>query len=138
MKVAGKTAVFLNEEGKPLDFGVVPLDSSVYTILACEEVNMAVLVTDRQGSRNVIAIIWQARGDFSTGCEAIASASAKRISRQDMKLNSYAWSIAEKLDDGVRVKVTDAVDASEMDVCPECGMLNPKNSQYCLECGAEL
>ena len=41
-------------------------------------------------------------------------------------------------DAGVQVKIADAVDESEMLVCPECGMLNPKGSEYCLDCGAEL
>ena len=44
----------------------------------------------------------------------------------------------EKLRDGVQIKVTDALDTSDMEVCPECGMLNPKGSPYCLDCGAEI
>ena len=68
----------------------------------------------------------------------ISGRTGLRPSIQDSKINSYAWSIADKLDQGVKIRVTDAVDGSEMTVCPDCGMMNPNTAQYCLECGAEL
>jgi hypothetical protein len=104
----------------------------------CSEFRLAVLVIDRQGERTVEDIFWTDDEAFEAGVEAISKASGIKPSRQDTKINSYAWSIAEKLDAGVQVKIADAVDESEMLVCPECGMLNPKGSEYCLDCGAEL
>lgn len=138
MRIAGRTAVFIDESERPLDFGVLALDDSIYTMMSCEQVNLVMMVIDRQGSRTVEGIFWQTGDGFTEGSDAIKKASGIRISKQDLKINSYAWSIAKKLDEGVRVKVTDAIDASDMVVCPECGMLNPKGSLYCLDCGADL
>lgn len=138
MMIAGKTAVFLGDDGKPVDYGVLPLDDSVYTILVCRQVRLVMLVSDRHEKHSVYGIIWKDDADYEEGIEAIKNASGIRLSRQDLKISSYAWSIAEKLDDGVRIKVTDVIDESDMSVCPECGMLNPKGSMYCLDCGAEL
>lgn len=138
MKCAGRAAVFTDGSGKPLDYGVLIMDSSIYTVLVCSEFRLAVLVIDRHGERTVEDIFWTDDEAFEAGVEAISKASGIKPSRQDTKINSYAWSIAEKLDAGVQVKIADAVDESEMLVCPECGMLNPKGSEYCLDCGAEL
>ena len=138
MRVAGHTAVFLDEEGRPLDHGVLAFDDSVYTILSCSKVRLLMLVIEGRPDRKVEAVIWKDDDDFRTGAEVIEKASGMKISSQDLKINSYAWSISEKLDEGVRIRVADAVDTSGMLVCPECGMLNPKGSEYCLDCGAEL
>ena len=138
MRCSGRAVVFTDGDGKPLDYGVLIMDSSIYTVLVCSEFRLAVLVIDRQGERTVEDIFWTNDEDFEAGVAAISEAADIKPSKQDTKINSYAWSIAEKLDSGVQVRVTDAVDESEMLVCPECGMLNPKGSEYCLDCGAEL
>ena len=138
VKYSGKAAVFTDREGTPLDYGVLIMDGSIYALLVCSEFRLAVLVIDRQGERSVEDIFWLSDADFEEGVAAISKASGVRPSRQDTKVNSYAWSIAEKLDAGVQLRVADAVDESDMLVCPECGMLNPKGSEYCLDCGAEL
>ena len=138
MRVAGPTAVFLNGEGRPVDHGVIPLGDSVYALLSCTEFRIFMIVSDRRGVRSVYGAVWKNEEDFIEGVEAVSKASGARVSRQDLKISNYAWQIAEKLDTGVRVRVTDAVDSSDMTVCPDCGMLNPKGTPYCLECGAEL
>ena len=138
VRYSGKAAVFTDEGGRPLDYGVLIMDSSVYALLVCSEFRLAVLVIDRQGERTVEDIFWMSDPDFERGVAAISEACGIRPSRQDTKINSYAWSIAEKLDAGFQVRVADAVDESDMVVCPECGMLNPKGSEYCLDCGADL
>lgn len=138
MRIAGRAAVFLDEEGRALDYGVLKLDSSVYTMLLYRGAHMLMLVSDSFGLQNVYGIIWKDEEDFESGSAALGRAAGMRPSKQDLKISSYAWSIAEKLGDGVRIKVNDAVDSSDMAVCPECGMMNPMGSPYCLECGAEL
>ena len=138
MRIAGKAAVFIDADGRPVDFGVLALDDSIYTMLVCSEFRLAMLVIDRHGERRVEGIFWMTDEGYEDCVSGLAHAAGLKPSVQDTKINSYAWSIAEKLDQGVRVKVTDAVDESEMTVCPECGMLNPKGTEYCLDCGAEL
>ena len=85
MRIAGRTAIFLNSDGKVLDYGV-PV----------------------------------------------------RFSPQNKKLNRYAEAVAEKLSLGIKLRITDAVNDADMIKCPECGMLNPSGSMYCLDCGAEI
>lgn len=138
MRIAGRVAVFMDADGRPLDFGALALDESIYTMLVCRAFRLAMLVIDRHGERTVQGIFWLNDEDYEGGVSALADAAGVRPSVQDTKINSYAWSIADKLDQGICVKVTDAVDESTMTVCPECGMLNPKGSEYCLDCGADL
>ena len=138
MRIAGRTAVFLDGEGRPVDFGVLPLDDSVYAMMSCDGVRLLMLVTDRRGVHDVTGIFWKDEAAYEEESARLGSIAGMKIYRQDLKISSYAWSIAEKLDAGVRIRVTDAVDESDMCECPECGMLNPKGTPYCLECGSEL
>ena len=138
MRLTPNAAIFLGEDGRPLDFGVLPLRDSLYAALYCDEVRNVTLITDKAGAHNVVTILWYTDDGYSAGLEAMRKACGMKFHRQNKKLNRYAESIAEKLDEGVRLRVTDEVDKSDMITCPECGMLNPKGSTYCLDCGAEL
>ena len=66
------------------------------------------------------------------------TASEIRFSRQDFKISSYANRIIDKLRDGVELAIMDAVDKSNVTVCPECGVEAQPGALYCMECGAEL
>lgn len=138
LRIAGRAAVFTDADGKVLDNGVLALDDSVYTALFCDEVRNITFVIDKGGRRTVRTILWCTDEGYRQDGEALRKAYSGRFSPQNLRLNRYAEAIAEKLDEGVRLRVTDAVDESEMAVCPECGMLNPPQSGYCLECGAEI
>lgn len=138
LKIAGKTAVFFDADGKPLDYGVISLDDSVYAVLYCEEVCNITLVTDKAGIRNVVTILWETEEGYHEGYKKLNGAMKRHFSAQNKKLNRYAEAIVEKLELGIQLKVTDAVDEAQMVVCPECGMLNPAGSEYCLDCGAEI
>lgn len=138
IRAAGRTMVFLDAEGKPLNYGVIKLDDNVYAALCCEEVNNITLVTDRSGIRNVITILWDTDEGYQEGFDLISGMLGRHISVQNKKINRYAEAIVEKLRLGIRLRVTDAIDETRMAVCPECGMLNPPGSPYCLDCGAEI
>lgn len=138
MRLTAKAAVFIGEDNRPVDFGVLQLQDSLYAAVYCDEARNITFITDRDGIHDVVTILWYTDEGYRAGFEALRAASGKPFYRQNKKLNRYAESIAEKLDLGVRIRVTDAVDESEMTVCPECGTLNPKGAPFCLDCGAEL
>ncbi len=160
MRIAGRLAIFTDEEGKVLDYGVVTLGDAIYAALSCDEVRNLTLVDGEESTKlddvkklhsvsrwsgyrhAVTTILWRDEGGYQ-GAKAslapvLAGSGAGSFSEQNIRLNRYAEAIAEKLDNGVKLRVTDAVDESDMAVCPECGMLNPAGSPYCLDCGAEI
>ena len=138
MRLTEKAAIFIGENGRPVDFGVLQLHEALYAAVYCDEVRNVTFITDRGGIHDVVTILWCTDEDYHAGLEALKASSSITFCRQNKKLNRYAESIAEKLDIGVRIRVTDAVDESSMTECPECGTLNPKGTQFCLDCGAEL
>ena len=138
MRIAGHTAVFTDEAGRIIDYGAVSLGESVYAALCCDEVRNVTLVTDRPGMQEVITILWMTEEGYRSGLEALKKVLHMHFSPQNKKLNRYAEAVAEKLALGVKLRITDAVSASDMVECPECGMLNPAGSQYCFDCGAEI
>lgn len=138
MRIAGRTAVFIDADGKVLDYGVLRLDGSVYAALFCDEVQNVTLVIDRKTRQDVVTILWTTDDGYRRGLEALKAVLPVHFSPQNRKLNRYAESVAEKLALGVELRITDAVSAEDMIECPECGILNPKGSPYCMDCGAEL
>lgn len=138
MRIAGRAAVFIDAEGKVLDYGVLALDDSVYAALYCDEVRNITFIIDKQGHQDVVTILWLTGDDYTSGLQSLRDAARVRFSPQEKKINRYAEAVAEKLRLGVKLRITDAVNAADMIKCPECGMLCPAGSQYCLDCGAEL
>ena len=138
MRIDGKTAVFMGSDGKVLDFGVLALGSSVYAALYCDEVQNITFVTDKGGAQDVVTVLWLKEDDYVRALSALKDVLRMHFSPQNKKLNRYAEAVAEKLALGVKLRITDAVNTADMVECPECGMLNPAGSQYCLDCGAEI
>ena len=138
MRIAGKAAVFTGSDGKVLDFGVLALGSSVYAVLYCDEVRNITFVTDKAGVQNVVTTLWLTEEDYDRALSSFKDVLSMHFSPQNKKLNRYAEAVAEKLSLGVKLRITDAVNTKDMVECPECGMLNPAGSQYCLDCGAEI
>ena len=138
MKLAGKTAVFTDKDGRVLDYGVLALGSSVYAALYCDEVQNITLITDKNGQQDVVTLLWLNEEDYRRWLDQFRNILTVHLSPQNKKLNRYAEAVAEKLSLGVKLRITDAVRASDMVECPECGMLNPAGSEYCMDCGAEI
>ena len=138
MRIAGRTAIFLNRDGKVLDYGVLKLGQDVYAALYCDEVRNVTFVTGGPGCADVVTVLWRTEEGYFRGLEELRRAAEVRFSPQNIKLNRYAEAVAEKLALGIKLRITDAVNDADMVKCPECGMLNPSGSVYCLDCGAEI
>ena len=138
VRYAGHALVFMDEAGRPLNYGVLALDDGIYAIMCCDEHHALALVLDKDGSRSVEIVMWQDGETYIENKARIVEITNRRIYVRDFKFSSYAWLMARKLNEGNRVKPVDVIDESKMSVCPECGMLNPAGSPYCLDCGADM
>ncbi len=117
------------------------LDSSIYAALYCDEVRNVTLVVNKDGVQTVETLLWWDAAGYEAGKKSIGEALAiagVRLSRQNKKLNRYGEEIAKKLSIGVDIQVIDAIEESAMVECPECGMMSPKGTLFCMDCGAEL
>lgn len=116
----------------------IDLDESVYAGLYCDEVQNVTLVIDKERHQDVVTILWCSESGYNEGKRLIENCLKTGLSRQNIKINRYAEDIAAKLTDGVKLLVVDALTESDMVECPECGMMSPKGTPYCMDCGAEL
>lgn len=123
-----------------VDNGVINLVSGTYAVLHCEEITNISIVTAGTDSR-VLTFYIEDKDEFLATVDAISSCGADlTISPQNIKLNSYAVSISEKLKDGIEIRIFDAKTDEDTVECPECGVANDwdPNMPYCMECGAAL
>lgn len=130
-----ETMMFIDEEGNIID--VLVLDDTVFAALYCDEVRNVTLVVYSNEIR-VVTILWTSDAEYEAGRKQIADYLSVPLSSQNKKLNRYGEELAKKLADGVRLQVIDSVDNSAMVKCPDCGMMSPKGTPFCLDCGAEL
>ena len=114
------------------------LDESIYAALYCDEVRNVTLVIDKNGSQTVETLLWCEEAGYLAGKREIEGALGRKMSRQNKKLNRYAEEIAKKLAIGIKIQVIDAIEESAMVECPDCGMMSPKGTPFCMDCGAEL
>ena len=136
MKMFGGSVEFFGIEGNV--FKQITLDKSVYAGLYCDEVHNVTLVVDKEGHQDVITILWCSEPEYQACKQTIENSLSMKLSRQNIKLNRYAEDIAAKLANGVKLLVVDAPMENDMVECPECGMMSPKGTPYCVDCGAEL
>ena len=138
LKVKDSSAVFVCEDGTVETNGVLLLDNCIYAALYCDDVCNITLVSDREGVQTVDTILWTTKEAYLEEKKLLEEAVSVELSRQNKKLNRYAEEIAAKLAIGVRLRVTDVPEENAMVKCPDCGMLSPKGTPYCMDCGAEL
>lgn len=138
IKMAGKTAIFLDASGNVINHGTIELNETVYAALYCDDVFNVTLVIDNGTKQDVVTILWATELGYTDCKHSLEECLDIRLSRQNIKLNRYAEDIAEKLSNGVKLLVVDAPIETDMVECPECGMMSPKGTPYCMDCGAEL
>lgn len=137
----GAKMTIRDASGRDIEQGSLLLDQSVYAALYCDEVRNVTLVINRDGRQTVETLLWCDGAAYEAGKKNIGdvlAAAGVKMSRQNRKLNRYGEEIAKKLAIGVNIQVIDAVQESAMVKCPDCGMLSPRGTEYCMDCGAEL
>ena len=116
----------------------ISISESIYATLFCDDTRNVTFVIDRAQTQDVITVLFIENSKYIEFKNQLQNAYNLELSKQNIKINRYAESIAEKLASGVKLRVTDAADNSDLVECPECGMMNTKGSPYCMDCGADL
>ena len=116
----------------------ISIGESIYATLFCDDTRNVTFVIDRAQTQDIITVLFVENSKYIEFKNQLQNAYHLELSKQNIKINRYAESIAEKLASGVKLRVTDAADNSDMVECPECGMMNTKGSPYCMDCGADL
>ena len=111
--------------------------NEVYAALYCTELrNMTFIVQNDKIHQMTLVLetaelFEQVMSFMKTACTSL------EFSEQGKKINGYASSLVEKLEEGITVTIIETKDVKEI-FCPECGMQCDPNIPYCLECGASV
>ena len=138
IRFAAKTALFTDIKERPVDHGTLSLNECVYALMKCEEAKNISLVLDKKTEHHVVTLLFVSLEKYEIALGQIETITNMKASKQNLKINRYAESICEKLANGVRLKVTDSIERSNMLECSSCGMLNPSGTRFCYECGEEM
>ncbi|WP_456079154.1 zinc ribbon domain-containing protein [Mogibacterium sp.] len=127
-----------DDKGLPIDGARINANEQLYAVLFYEKRHFISLIV-KKPTPYAISLVFRNRVDYDDVLALLEmTASEIRFSRQDFKISSYANRIIDKLRDGVELAIMDAVDKSNVMVCPECGVEVQPGALYCMECGAEL
>ncbi len=133
-------AIVLRDDSGILGHGVINLAKGVYACLYSDDIRYISIITDGLDAR-VLTLYMDAQSEYkATVAEIIRICPSLTISSQNLKINSYANSVAEKLREGVELQIVDAVNEEDVVICPDCGVANDRNPSmpFCMECGAAL
>lgn len=135
----GKGLILTDDDGKVPDNGILIMDEAVYACLYCDAVRNITMILDRPGQYRLTTLLFAEESSYREVLETMRKSwPGIRYSEQNLKINRYAERILEKLREGTRLEIRDAVREEDVVICPECGMQCEPGAAYCMECGAEL
>ena len=132
--------IVLKGENSVLDNGVINMADGIYACLHSADIRYICLVTEGDDS-TVLTLYMDSLSEFEATVEDIQNTCPSlTISPQNFRVSQYAKSVAEKLREGVRLRIQDAQSDENIVECPECGVANEINPAlpFCMECGAAL
>ncbi|NLA69972.1 MAG: hypothetical protein GX852_02885 [Clostridiales bacterium] len=115
-------------------------ESEIYAILFCDVLSNITIITD-DDLPSYITLVFTDSSDYDASLGHLKYNLSKiKFSAQNIKLTSYAKSIAAKLKDKIKVMIIDAQTENGIVECPSCGVVNDidPSMPYCLECGSSL
>ncbi|MBQ6622379.1 MAG: hypothetical protein IJH75_06055 [Mogibacterium sp.] len=135
----GRGLILTDEAGRVPDNGIIVMDGSVYVCLYCDAVRNITLLIDRPGQYRITTLLFAQEESYRAVLAGMRAAWPElRFSEQNLKINRYAERVLEKLREGTRLEIRDAVREEDVVYCPECGVQCEPGMAYCMECGAEL
>ena len=118
--------VLIGDDKGPIDGARINANEQLYAVLFYEKRHFISLIV-KKPTPYAISLVFRNRADYDDVLALLEmTANETRFSRQDFKISSYAN------------RIMDAVDKSNVAVCPECGVEVQPGALYCMECGAEL
>lgn len=128
----------LDEKANLLESGKIDLGQSVYAGLYCKQLRNITFIINGESPYSVSLIIAE-DSKFDEVLQLIKTACPSlELIEQNAKINGYAASVVEKLQEGVTVKILETKEEEKVKCCPMCGMQCDPNIPYCMECGASV
>lgn len=109
----------------------------VYAALFCTELRNITFITQNDKVHQMTLVLETAELFESVFQYLKNNCPELEFNEQGKKINGYAASLVEKLEEGITVTIIETKDVKEI-FCPECGMQCDPNIPYCLECGASV
>ncbi len=137
VEINGAELLLRDKENKILEDGKINLKEDIYACLFCRQLRNitfvvnskkifsgALILFDEMQFETVLVLLQKEYPDLS-------------VSEQNAKINGYAASVVEKLQEGTKVTIMETKEES-VKCCPVCGMECDPNIPYCMECGAPV
>ena len=135
---SGTNLYIKNSENTILNEGKIDLSEDVYTCLYCKQIKNIIFIIKKDTVFSASLILAE-ESAFNSALILIKTACpALELSEQNAKINGYAASVVEKLQEGVSVKIMETKEEKSIKCCPVCGMQCDPNIPYCMECGASV
>ncbi len=143
IEISSATVFLKNEKSEILAYGEIHLEKDIYACLFCRQLRNITFVVKREGNSNEKgifsgALIIADEAQFEAVLKFLQGACpALILSEQNAKINGYAGSVVEKLQEGTTVTIMETKE-EKVKCCPVCGMECDPNIPYCMECGAPV
>lgn len=138
-KIETKDTVLILRNGMDgiLENGMLEFKRNVYACLFCKQLKNITFIIN-EGKVFSGSLIMAEEAQFETVLQMIKEAYPQiQMSEQNTKINGYAASVVEKLQEGVAVALVENKE-EQIKCCPVCGMECDPNIPYCMECGASV
>lgn len=133
----GTLLQILDKEESLLDGGEIDLKEDLHACLYCKQLRNIIFIINNKKAYSTSLIVAD-EAQFESVLEMIQTTyPAMQLSEQNAKINGYAASVVEKLQQGIEVTVMETKE-EKVKCCPVCGMECDPNIPYCMECGTPV
>lgn len=127
-----------NKDRSLLEQGHINLEKDLYACLYCRKLKNITFIIKKDMAFSS-SLIMEEETQFEAVLNLIRETRPDlKLSEQNAKINIYATSLVEKLQEGVSVTIIDTKEDADIKCCPVCGMQCDPNIPYCMECGAAV
>lgn len=133
----GTCLMILDKENNVLEAGKIDLRLDLHACLYCRQLKNIVFIVNN-GKVYSASLILTDENQFDAVLSELRLAYPElQLSEQNAKINGYAASVVEKLQEGVAVTIIETKE-EKVKCCPVCGMECDPNIPYCMECGTPV